>query len=144
MNKKLTRVKTHFTNHKQLYVGVVIGAGVAVLAGITYVIVRYNSQLDQRVNHVLPRRVIHVPDVKAENSQVVNNYGSMGNVSYISSNRQGPPSWVIRCVETGDLYTSQNEAANEMDLSGSELSRHLNGVIDHVKGYTFERICMAA
>ena len=142
--KKMSRVKTHFVKHKQLYLGITIGAGLIMLAGITYVIVRDTSQLDQRGNSVLPQRGISVLDVKAENSQVVTNYGSMGNVSYISANRQGPPSWVIRHVETGEIYTSQNSAATNLDISGSELSKHLNGLMDNVRGMTFERICMAA
>jgi len=65
-------------------------------------------------------------------------------VTVIEANRQGPPSWVIRCKETGDIFTSQNSAAGAMGLSSSNLSQHLNGVQDSVSGFTFERICMAA
>lgn len=68
----------------------------------------------------------------------------LNSVSYFSSNRQGPPSWVVRCKETGDLFTSQNSAAITMDLPSSEISRHLNGTLNDVRGFTFERICMAA
>ena len=65
-------------------------------------------------------------------------------VTVIDSNRQGPPSWVVRCLETGNIFTSQNAAADAMGLSATNLSQHLNGVQDSVNGFTFERICMAA
>jgi hypothetical protein len=66
------------------------------------------------------------------------------NVSYISSNRQGPPSWVVRCIDTGNIFASQKSAALEMGIDASNLSKHLNGVFDNADGYRFERICMAA
>jgi hypothetical protein len=62
----------------------------------------------------------------------------------IEANRQGPPSWVVRCKETSDIFMSQKAAAKEMGLSASHLSDHLSGGMDHVRGFTFERICMAA
>ena len=65
-------------------------------------------------------------------------------VSYISADRQGPPSWVVRCLETGDVFTSQRAAALAMNLAQDHLSNHLNGTRDNVNGYHFERICMAA
>jgi hypothetical protein len=68
----------------------------------------------------------------------------MNNVSYISADRQGPPSWVVRCKETGDIFTSQNSAAVKMNIPANNLSQHLNGVRDHVNGLHFERICLAA
>jgi hypothetical protein len=68
----------------------------------------------------------------------------MNNVSYISSNRPGPPSWVVRCLETNTIFTSQAQAALEMELLAYEISRHLNGLRDDVRGFHFERICMAA
>ncbi len=68
----------------------------------------------------------------------------LNSVSFILSNRQGPPSWVVRCKETGDIFASQNSAANGMNLPANEISKHLNGVMDTVRGFTFERICMAA
>jgi hypothetical protein len=126
-------IKTHVMKYKIQY-----SCGVAgiVSAGITYVIMRgVASQHIGRGISVTAERGIAV---LADRSVVTNN------VSYISSRRQGPPSWVIRCIETGKIFTSQLAAANEMELPASEVSKHLNGMMDHVRGYTFERICMAA
>jgi hypothetical protein len=68
----------------------------------------------------------------------------MNNVSFISSNRQGSPSWVVRCIETDEVFTSQRKAALALDIPQSELSQHLSGRLDSAHGRTFERICMAA
>jgi hypothetical protein len=56
---------------------------------------------------------------------------------------QGPPSWVIRCVETKSIFTSQLHAAKAMSLDPSSISRHLNGTKEHVNGYHFVRVAMA-
>ena len=68
----------------------------------------------------------------------------MDNVSYISQNRKGPPSWVVRNLETGAVFTSQKAAASELEIPASELSKHLNGLMENVRGLHFERVCMAA
>ena len=56
---------------------------------------------------------------------------------------QGAPSWVVRCVETGEIFTSQSDAAMRMGLDPSTISRHLNGTKAHVMGYHFVRLAMA-
>jgi hypothetical protein len=125
-------VKDHLKENKKFYIG--LGAGVA-LAGITAPIVR---------------GVVHQPisrgiSVTADRGiSVVGKKVSMSNVSYISADRQGPPSWVVRCKETGAIFTSQRSAATEMGLHETEVSKHLNGLMEHVRGNHFERICMAA
>ena len=57
--------------------------------------------------------------------------------------KQGPPSYVVRCVETKRIFTSQAEAARGMGLDPSDLSKHLNEIRDHVKGYHFTRVAIA-
>jgi hypothetical protein len=117
-------VRSHFERHKIAYS---FGAGLAI-AGITCLIMR-----GVRSQHI--GRGI---SVVADGSVVKDN------LFLISSRRQGAPSWVVRCLETGEIFSSQLSAAKEMNLPASELSQHLNGKMDHVRGFTFERICMAA
>ena len=124
-------LKEHIDRHKVAYS---FAAGVA-LAGITAVIMRdVFSQPISRGIAVTAERGIAVLG-----KRVV-----MNNVSYISANRQGPPSWVVRCVETGEIFTSQKQAAEVMGIPSAELSKHLNGLRDHVYNNHFERICLAA
>jgi hypothetical protein len=126
------KAKAHFEKHKLLYC--CLGAGL-LGAGITTLVMR----------GVASQHISRGISVTAEGGiAVLGKNVVMDNVSYISAERQGPPSWVIRCIETGNIFTSQASAATEMDLSASEISKHLNGVRDHVRGFTFERICLAA
>lgn len=62
----------------------------------------------------------------------------------INSNRKGAPSWVVRCVETGQIYTSQRAAALSTGIAESDISRHLNGLRELSENLHFERICLAA
>jgi hypothetical protein len=126
------QIKEHFEKYKVWY----IGAGAcAVTAGITCVITRGVSS----------RCIGRGATVTAGREAIVAGKNiAMSNVSFISSDRQGPPSWVVRCKETGNIFTSQRSAAFEMDLNQSLISSHLNGTTDHVNGFHFERICMAA
>jgi hypothetical protein len=125
-------VRSHFERHKIAYS---FGAGLAI-AGITCLIMRgVRSQHIGRGISVTADRGI---SVVADGSVVKDN------LFLISSRRQGAPSWVVRCLETGEIFSSQLSAAKEMNLPASELSQHFNGKMDHVRGFTFERICMAA
>ena len=128
------KIKNHIKKHKVIYV---CGTTAVVTAGITYLVVRDRSIGDtigvpaQNTIGVLGKRI------KLKDS-------TLNTVSYISADRQGPASWVVRCLETGEVFTSQKAAASEMGLAADHISRHLNGLRDHVNGYHFERICMAA
>lgn len=135
------QIKEHFETHRELYIGI----GVAV---ITSLVMR--GIASQHISRGIP--VTTSPGIPGTGESVVLNNASktflgksiiLNSVSYIASERQGPPSWVIRCKETNVLFTSQRSAALEMGIPENELSRHLNGVLDHVRGYQFERICMA-
>ena len=45
----------------------------------------------------------------------------------------------ITCVNTGQVFRTQSEAAHTLGLNQSNISQHLRGRIPHVKGYTFIR-----
>lgn len=138
MNERFEKVKTHIKDHKELYIGLGVGLGVA---GITWFIMRDVNQpikgansgvLAQGANSGVLGETVIVKDL------------TLNNVSYISANRKGPPSWVIRCSETGEVFTSQKKAAKALGIPASRISEHLSGTRDEASGYHFERICMAA
>lgn len=120
----------HFRQHQFAY-GLGLGLGVA---GLTFLATRRFSGVGVGVPNEANKIIIR-PFAFFSKQTVV---------SVISADRSGPPSWVVRCKETGDVFSSQKSAALVMDLSQSELSKHLNGMMDHVRGYHFDRICMAA
>jgi len=132
MRDYIEKVKIHIEKHKTAYSCAVTAIGVA---GITALIMRNNSK---------PCIQGGISVLAKGGATVLGKSTVLNTVSYISSERQGPPSWVVRCVETGAVFTSQAKAALEMKLDPSLISSHLNGGTDHVNGYHFERICMAA
>lgn len=149
-------IKEHYKKYKTLYLCTATGV---VIAGFTYLIMRgryeglgnagpYGPKTIDTSVTMRPIRdskcISRAIGVTAGRDIVVTKKSILNNVSYISSNRKGAPSWVIRCVETGIIFTSQHSAALSMELSESHISAHLNGIRDNVNGYTFERICMAA
>lgn len=128
--EKFDKVKRHLKENRPVYI-----LGGLTLAGFTCLIVR------DVVHQPISRGIAVAAD---RGIAVAGRKVSMSNVSYISADRQGPPSWVVRCKETGEVFTSQRNAATEMGLPYNELSRHLNGLRDNVRGNHFERICLAA
>lgn len=52
--------------------------------------------------------------------------------------RRGHPGNMVKCMETGEVFASQNRAADVMGISRSALSNHLKGDTSSVKGYTFQ------
>lgn len=128
-------VREHVRKHKTVYIS---AATSVVVAGITVAIMRRKSCI---------RDAIGVPAqgaIGVLGGSVTIKDSTLNTVSYISAERQGPPSWVVRCLETGNVFTSQKSAAVEMGLDPRHLSEHLNGIREHVNGKHFERICMAA
>lgn len=131
-----SRVRKHLKKNKQIYIGLGIGLG---FAGITWLIVRNQSQ---PITSSVTGGAGHSVTVTGHRVEIRDNTLNM--VSYISAERQGPPSWVVRCIETGQVFTSQRSAALAMEIAETNISKHLNGLQDTAQGYTFERLCMAA
>jgi hypothetical protein len=140
-DKAFEGITNHVKRHKVAYS---FGAGVAV-AGLTCLIMRgvYSQHIRGAVG-VPAQGAVGVLGVSDVNIHPLSFFSKQNVVTVIEANRQGPPSWVVRCKETLDIFPSQKAAAKEMGLSASHLSDHLSGGMDHVNGFTFERICMAA
>jgi hypothetical protein len=123
-------VKAHIQKHQYAY-GVVSGLA---LAGITSLMMR--GVASQPIS-------VAIGDAASDSIGVAGRKVVMRNVSFISANRRGSPSWVVRCLETDEVFTSQRKAAMEMGLRADHLSNHLNQARDNVKGFHFERLCLA-
>ena len=52
----------------------------------------------------------------------------------------GDPGNIIQDTTTGIIYASQNQAARELDVHPSVISRHLNGLLPTVKGHTLAKL----
>lgn len=146
MNEHVEKIKSHFKKNEIVYKSV--GASICVAAFTSVIMRDISTPSISRGIPVTASRGIPVTGKSFVTNNVSHSvFGKsqvLNTVSYISADRKGAPSWVVRCIETGTIFNSQREAAASMGLSASEISRHLKGTIDHVRGFTFERICMAA
>ena len=122
MEKKTVgqKVKGHFKKHKVKYIVggtcAVVGVGVGLYLGNKGII---NVQL------VNTGEVTQVQNID-KSINVLTRRGHAGNM--------------VRCLETGEVFASQNRACDLLGLNRSDLSNHLNGLKDEVKGLHFEKI----
>jgi len=58
--------------------------------------------------------------------------------------RRGHPGNIIKCVDTGEMFASQNRAAQATGIHPFELYRHLAGQIDTAGGMRFVKLGEAA
>jgi hypothetical protein len=121
MKERIEKVKNHFAENKAVYVAVGITASVSVILTLSVVGIR---------GLIITKPII-----------TVNGNGNTTTYAHVAlSQRRGHPGYVIRCLETGKVFFSQRHAAAEMGLSQSTISKHLNGTLQSVDGFTFERI----
>ena len=122
---KLDKVKEVIKNHwKPFTVG-------AVLTTATFVVAR---QLGMR----------YFPT----NSVRINKMTIKDSVLYFTTyeRKQGPPSYVVRCIETGQVFQSQADACRQLGINPARLSRHLNNHpgYESILGHTWDRAAIAA
>jgi hypothetical protein len=122
------RIANHVRAHKTEYL-------VAGVAGITFLIMRGRNAGVLRVLDGSDGITVRPLTLLSNKTNVV---------TLIGRDTQGPPSWVVRCLETGDFFVSQADAAKSMNIPASVLSTHLNGKFEDALGLHFERICLAA
>ncbi len=115
-------IRKHFRDNKKVYLagtaGVVIGAGVA------YVGLQNKALVGIRPIQVLTWKSKQTVEVFIE--------------------ALGDPGNIIQDTTTGVVYASQGQAARELDLTASDVSKHLAGKTNHVKGHIFEKIGKAS
>jgi len=102
------------------------------------------------VTIIVTKRIISPTPLEGTNifidRSVVNDQASLYKVFNIYSPgfKNHGPSWMVKCLETGKLFRSQEHAVKVMGLSRDHMSNHLNGARHNVGGYHFERIGVAA
>jgi hypothetical protein len=116
----------------------------ALSAGITYVIMRKHA----RVHSVLASGVHSVPDGTAT-AVTVNPFmffsKQANNISTIvHRNNQGPPSYMVECLEDNVTWLSQKVAAAAKGVDPGMMSSHINhGIPGSLNGEHFRRIGVA-
>ena len=119
MEKKTVgqKVKGHFKKHKVKYI---IG-GACLTAGVVIGVVVSDSD-----------------SIKIGNNGIA--IGSKIITTDVNLTRRGHAGDVIRCLETGETFASQKRAAKVYGVNQGDISKHLKGKKDNVKGLTFEKV----
>ena len=111
MNKKIQKIKSHIKNNRKVY----IAAGIGILVGVAGTLALNRVYFSE----IVMTRIWSPGD---------------NNIMKIFINPLGDPGNVVQCIETGTVYASQGQAARELGLDPSTISRHLNGEFPDVKG----------
>jgi hypothetical protein len=130
-----TKIKEHIEKHKVAYLCALTGVGVA---GITFLIMKeFRTDI---------RGVSGCPEKEPTDSfSFISNrsmFGSVSNniVTTIHKQNRGNPGYITKCLDTGELFETQGDAARIMGVSKNVLSAHLNGKFPDVDGLHFERL----
>lgn len=143
------KIKNHFKKYKWYYI---IG-GSLVFAGVTGLILRKNLDLlcgsnphllcgsggsgKTAVDNAARSFSFNLFSDNSGNTAINHNA-----VTTIHNGTRGNTGYVTRCLDTGDLFQTQNAAARAYDISPSALSSHLNKGTPLDQSLTFERLAL--
>jgi DNA endonuclease I-HmuI-like, NUMOD-like domain len=120
MKERIEKIKDHLKEYRAVYISGAVGI---VIGGVG----------------------VYILTKKGGSNQITDSYKlqwkptTTNNVTTILM-RLGHPGNMVRCIETGEVFASQNRAAKVMGIKASNLCSHLNGRHPHAGGYHFERI----
>jgi hypothetical protein len=129
MNEKIEKIKNHFVENKKFYIGLGVGVIVTlvVVGGVTMLVLKKQGGNKATIDSM---KLIELnwksPHTNQLTQILIPLRGNSGNA--------------IQCDQTGIIYPSQRVAANEMDLNRPDITRHLQGILDSVKGFTFTKL----
>lgn len=132
MNKKFEKVKEHIKRHEVLYAS--IGSSV-VVAVITALIMREShAELDAGTDDGLVNKPFMGSLFGSHTNSVVT----------IHNGSRGNPGFVTRCLETGEIFANQGDAARAFEIPEEFLSKHLNHGRELSENLHFERVGVLA
>ena len=128
--KKIDKFKRHVKNHQTAYTAVIVGT---VSAGITTVIMRgrHAENAMRSGGH---------DDVTVRLLSIFTNRNTNNIVSVLERGGRGHPGYLTRCMETGEIFASQSQASEIMNIPKYVISKHMMGVFQDANGFHFERI----
>jgi hypothetical protein len=117
------RVVAHVGDNKELYIGMIAAA---VAGGAAGYLVRGQMTRQTPADVVTDNTIVNAVCWKPTSTinQITKYYGDPGNH--------------VRCIETGEEWLSQGDAARITGISPSYLSKHLLGRVPNCKGLHFE------
>jgi len=115
--KKGKKIRKHFKNNKVVYL---VGLGCTTLGALSTLAVVSSPLVSNRLIQVLTYKSSQTLEVWIE--------------------ALGDPGNVIQDMTSGIIYASQGQAARELGLNPADISRHLAGHNDAVKGHIFTKL----
>jgi len=126
MFEKITyqNIRAHVERHKFAYgvaVGVVITGTVAVVLGRSHIkhVRLMSAEIKMRPISVLSKQNV---------------------LAVVYKGGPGHPGFPVWCIETGEGFVNQAAAARSANISNGIMSKHLNGVLPHVRDLHYERL----
>jgi len=121
MNERLEKVKQHFVDHRELYIGIGVGVAVGVVGVSIFELVDGKNIISQKAIAIWKSTITQIATqiyIKAP--------GNSGNV--------------IQDLATGIVYPSQNAAAKALGISPTNISTQLNGKFPEADGHIFKKL----
>ena len=113
---KIERIKTHLSENKKVYIGV--GVGVVVGAAVAAVALHNKADVAQKINQVA---------IGYKNNQVLVNFVE-----------RSTPSKPIHLLDSSQYFDSISDAARQLGVDRTLISKHINGHVPDVRGMKFE------
>ena len=143
-NTNREKLRAHWQAWRGFYIGVAVGM---VLAGITLLVVRgalrsHGLRADPMIGaetagSTTELRALPVAGGETTGSVSFNNPVHTVN---IYNGTSGHPGFLTRCIETGEVFTSQRAAARAFGIHERDLGKHLNAGRELLEGLHFERL----
>ena len=125
--KKVDQVKQHIKKHKTIYICV----AVVVVTTIAAVVVTRKVMLAKFSPEVISKVSVAEGATIGDNAHITTN---------IYNGLRGHPGFQTLCLDTGEVFSSQNDAALFAGVDKKTMSRHLNGLLPDINGVVFTRL----
>ena len=116
------KVRAHIERNKNRY----YAGSIVVVAGITCYIMRGRTVVGSAASEVNIRPLAF--------------FSKQNVVTVIEREGRGHPGYLVKCLETGDIFRTQGDAARTLGVDKSTMSRHIQGIYPNVNDLHFERI----
>jgi hypothetical protein len=133
------KTKAHFRKYKTWY----CCAGAGLLgAGITLVIMKGrsawvgNAASDEDL--ILNKLFARSFNFFSHHNNVTSNI-----VTVVERDGRGHPGYIVRCLETNEIFPSQHAASASLGIPATVISDHLRGKFEDANGLHLERILVA-
>jgi len=123
----LDKIKAHVERNRERY----ITGSVVVVAGITCYIVRGRTDFLRSSEAIAGNTALVIRPLAFFSKQTV--------VVIVREGR-GHPGYLTRCIETGQTFLTQGDAARQFGTSAQNMSSHLKGNFSDIYGFHFERL----